>query len=308
MNIRRMAIAICLICIASLALAPATDAQSCPLCQESSSPVGNPELSIGKSLEGGTFLAQAALRYSEYTDRLHAHHQNEAILLSMAAQLSEELNVSATLPYKFLKIEEHNGRPAIRDQGIGDLTTTLTWSPWAWEADPKAFWDYRRLSFIVGFHWPSGASDLDHFANAPGDIVPLGNGTYDFLVGAAYSAPLGDTWRLFDTFLLTIPLNKDDRIPPPGTILGSRSTFTVFDRIGVYKPFGEVVSAHLALDLLWKAQDASVAVSKDDGGFFVWGAPGFTLQTSSGSYIDISGQIPLTGGNPSVTIAFAIRF
>jgi hypothetical protein len=138
--------------------------------------------------------------------------------------------------------------------------------------------------------------------------VPLGSGTYDVLLGAAYGAPLGESWRLFDTFLLTIPLNRDDREPPPGTVLGSKSAFSIFDRVGIFHSFDEVVSAYAALDFLWKKRTGGSTVAEDAGGFFLLGAPGIVIQGPGGTLIDVSGQIPIHEGNPSVTVAFSNKF
>lgn len=191
---------------------------------------------------------------------------------------------------------------------MGDLTLTGTWSPWAGQADPAAFWDHRRLSFIAGLKLPTGDSDLDRFAGAAGEIVPLGTGTTDVLLGAGYGAPLGDSVRLFDTLLLAIPLQNDDREPPPGTFLGSKSAFSVFDRAGVFYSFSETVGAFGALDLLWKARTGGSRVSEDAGGLFVWFSPGVVIKGPGGTLIDLTGQIPLGRGSPSVTLAFSINF
>jgi hypothetical protein len=248
------------------------------------------------------------LRFSDYDDKLRIHHRNVSILTSLSAQATDELNLSATLPYHFLRIDGDSTHPTSREDGIGDMTLTTTWSPWPFEADPKQLWDYRRLSFIGGFRFPTGDHRLSPFAGAAGEIVPLGSGTYDLLLGVAYGAPLGESWRLLNTFLLTVPTNRDDREPPPGTVLGSKSALSAFDRLGVFHSFGEVLSGFIALDFLWKDRTGGSAVAKDAGGFFLWASPGIVIQGPGGTLIDVSGEIPLAEGNPSVTLAFSIKF
>src|SRR5258708_11029320 len=83
------------------------EAQSCPACQESRLPAGNPGLTRGEALDGGSLFTQAALRYSNYIDKRDVRHSNTSILLSLSAQISAEVNVSVPLPYHFLNIAGH---------------------------------------------------------------------------------------------------------------------------------------------------------------------------------------------------------
>src|SRR5262249_12622490 len=94
--------------VATLAICLASgiaEAQSCPACQESRLPAGNPGLTRGQSLEGGTWFVQPAIRYSDYIDKQGVHHSNTSTLLSLSAQFTDQFNLSMTLPYHFLTID-----------------------------------------------------------------------------------------------------------------------------------------------------------------------------------------------------------
>jgi hypothetical protein len=232
---------------------------------------------------------------------------NSSVTLSVSSQVSETLSLSAAFPWRSLETDAQ-GRPGTdsSESGPGDVTVSALWSPWASEDDPERFFDYRRLGFVAGLRLPSGSDDLDRFEGVAGKVVPLGNGTFDAFVGASYRTRVGEV-RLFDSLILTVPLNESDEDLPPGVQIGTRSAFAVFNRAGAAAPIAGPLSGWLALDVQWKDRSRDPGLEQDDGGTFVWVAPGLVLPLDRSTF-EFSAQIPLTDGSPFVTLSVAYPF
>ncbi len=259
-------------------------------------------------MESGTFVAQMAARYAFYEDRRDVDHRNLSLVTSLSWQATASLNLSISVPYHSYETEADGAGADSLEAGVGDLTIAGIWAPWAGEDDREKLFDPRRLAFLVGLRLPTGEGDLDRFAGVGGEIVPLGSGTTDLLLGGVYRTNLGAGLRAFDALVFSVPLEENDDEPPPGTFLGTKDAFSVFNRAGIAYGVGEAVDVHLALDLLWKGEADGTVVSRDDGGTFLWMTPGATVSLGSGFSLDGSIQIPLGNGHPTASVGLSFRF
>jgi hypothetical protein len=215
-------------------------------------------------------------------------------------QLSAEWRMSISLPYRDYDIDAAFPFLDVGDHGIGDITILGSWAPWVAEhdhdhdepgheePDPDAFFDRRRIRFFGGFRLPTGDPDLDLFAGTQGEVVPLGSGTAQLLLGASTNAPIAPRFRLFDALLLTIPLGDNNDEPPPPTKLGSKPAFTVFNRLGVSWTALEWLDLYLALDVQWKDDARGDAVGGDSGKSLAWFTPGVVIHGPSETAFEVS--------------------
>jgi hypothetical protein len=183
--------------------------------------------------------------------------------------ITEALRIGAAFPWRRLESEDHV------EEGPGDATLTALWTAW-------------DVEWLAALRLPTGDDDLDAFRGARGKVVPLGNGTFDLLLGATYRMS-----PFFDTVIFSIPLTDADEEPPPGVELGTASASTVFNRLGV----GYSI-AWLALDLQWKD-----SARLDDGGTIAWITPGL-----SWGPLELAIQIPLQDGHPTVTLSVGVAW
>jgi hypothetical protein len=207
------------------------------------------------------------------------------------------------VPYHSYEIDAATGGDSA-ESGLGDATIVASWWPWAGMEDPADPFDLRRISFIGGFRLPTGESDLDRFEGAGGEVVPLGSGTTDLILGTATTAPLSKEWRLFNSLIFSIPFDENDDEPPPGTFLGTKDAFSIFDRLGASLAAGEFADVYAAVDFLWKDRAEGTAVSEDDGGTFFWLTLGTLIKVGGAGSIEASIQIPLGDGHPVAALEF----
>jgi len=249
---------------------------------------------------------RAAVRHTDFEDRRKVEHENLSLSLSANAQISPAWSVGLTVPVQ--RLQSFEDPPAIDtdESGIGDLSLSVTFRPW--DPDGAGAISERRLSFIAGLKLPTGNPDLDRFAGSTAEIVPLGSGTTDLHMGLGYALPLIADVRAFDTLFFSIPLNENDDEPPAGAFLGQKSALTILNRFGAAWSAAEWIEPFVAFDFQWKDRASGSAVSRDDGGTFMWLTPGVTLRPGGAAEVDLSFQIPIDGGHPSVTLGIARRF
>ena len=263
----------------------------------------------GKSDSTVPYRVGLSERYAAFEDKKDADHQNLTSTVSVSAQVTPGISLSISFPYHQFESESGGVGGDSSESGPGDMVLFGTWAPWSQEVpDEEEFFDKQRFSFLFGLRLPTGDDDLDQFAGVGGEIVPLGSGTTDIMLGGAYGVTLEEPFRIFDTLLLTIPLKENDDEPPAGTFLGTKSAFSILNRLGGAWAASESIDVQLAIDFLYKAGASGTAVSKDDGGTFAWIAPGVVFDTSEETAIEISAQIPLKDGFPSVTAGFSVHF
>lgn len=240
-------------------------------------------------------------------------------MAEVGVQLSAEWRVSISLPCRDYDIDAAFPFLDVDDRGIGDLTILGSWAPWVAEHDhddheleaepheepePDAFFDRRRIRFFGGFRLPTGDRDLDLFAGTQGEVVPLGSGTAQLLLGASTHAPIAPRFRLFDALLLTIPLGNNDDEPPPPTRLGSKPALTFFNRLGVSWTAAEWLDLYLALDVQLKADARGDAVGGDSGESLAWFTPGVVMRGPAETAIEISYRT----AHELITIGVSTRF
>jgi hypothetical protein len=249
---------------------------------------------------------RAAVRHTEFEDRRNVDHENLSLSVSASAQLSRMWSVGVTVPVQRLRSFEDPPAVDTDESGVGDISLSVTFRPW----DPEGadFVSERRLSFIAGLKLPTGNPDLDRFAGSTAEIVPLGSGTTDLHLGLGYAVPLLEELRAFDTFFVSVPLNENDDEPPPGGFLGQKPAFTIINRVGIAWNAAAWIEPFAAFDVQWKDRADGTVVSRDDGGTFLWFTPGVTIRPGGDAEVDLSLQLPIDGGHPSITLGISRRF
>ncbi len=240
-------------------------------------------------------------------------------MAEIGVQISTEWRVSISLPYRDFDIDAAFPFLDVDDRGIGDAAILGSWAPWVAEhdhdehepsaepheePDPDAFFDRRRLRLFGGVRLPTGDRDLDLFAGTQGEVVPLGSGTAQLLLGASMNAPVASKFRLFDAFLLTVPLGNNGDEPPPPTRLGSKPAFTIFNRLGVSWTAADWLDVYLALDAQWKDDAHGDAVGGDSGESLAWFTPGVVVHGPSETAFEVSYRT----AHELVTISVSKRF
>ena len=213
-------------------------------------------------------------------------HTSAALSLTLGARLSREIEVDLSVPWRDLETDDRELR------GIGDITATAVWSPF-----PEF-----NISFLGGLRLPTGDKDLGVFAGSTGEVVPLGNGAWEALLGASYHVQLLDRVRMFTSLVATIPLNDADAVPPAPTVLGSASVNTVQWRVAAAVTVAEPVDLYAALDVQWKDKEAGV--KGDVGETIEWGTLGAVVELPGRLTLEVSWRI----AHELVTVGVTRRF
>ena len=137
-----------------------------------------------------------------------------------------------------------------------------------------------------GVKLPTGKIDVanDVGEEAERSLQP-GSGTTDAILGAFYSAPLGQSATWFADVNWQVPLNERDDYKP-----GNRASFD----IGAGYPWTGTVTLQLQLNTLWKDRDAGAnAEPEDTGGTFVYLSPGVSVSLGQKTQLYGFVQLPL---------------
>jgi hypothetical protein len=137
-----------------------------------------------------------------------------------------------------------------------------------------------------GVKLPTGKIDV---ANDAGEVAERmlqpGTGTTDAILGAFFSAPLGNRATWFTDVNWQAPLNERDGYKP-----GNRAGID----IGTTYPWTSRVALLLQLNTLWKARDSGVnAEPEDTGGTFVHLSPGASVAVGEKTQLYGFVQLPL---------------
>ena len=137
-----------------------------------------------------------------------------------------------------------------------------------------------------GVKLPTGKIDVanDDGEEAERSLQP-GSGTTDAILGAFYSAPLGQRATWFADVSWQAPLDERDAYKP-----GSRVGFDV----GASYPLTQRVALQLQLNMLWKDRDSGAnAEPEDTGGTFVHLSPGASVALGDKTQLYGFVQVPL---------------
>jgi hypothetical protein len=228
-------------------------------------------------------------------------HTSATISLDLSAQLTRQVGVGLSVPYRDLETSTSLAGGDRELRGFGDVTLTGLWLATAHDPASDVVPAYD-VSFLLGVKLPTGDKSLDKFAGSMGEVVPLGSGTTDLLIGATFSIEAMKRVRLFDSLVVTIPLNDNKDRPPAPMILGFKSVLTVLNRLGVAASVTDSLDLYAALDVQWK--DKAKGVGGDVGETVEWGTMGAVLELSGKASLEVSWRI----AHELVSIGVSRRF
>jgi hypothetical protein len=156
--------------------------------------------------------------------------------------MDENWLFTARIPFTDATRSER-GQPDANISGLGDVSITAIYSPWASDDSP-----WSPLSFSAGFIFPTGeARENPRIGGVNPSVFQLGTGTTQFTLSASYFGEINEDWSYFTSANFTLPLYESSK--------DFRPAETFFFRAGMGHSFTDSLTAKLSLDLFHGERD-----------------------------------------------------